>query len=115
VCISREKVNIPAFKSYITIEGDGAEETIVKWSDTAQTPGSNGRPLGTYGSATFAVNSPYFIAKNITFQVRNTLSLYFYPNLLCAFVFYKHNNIYCECRTQLLFLLQEQLESKQWH
>ncbi|KAG2385341.1 pectinesterase 53 [Vigna angularis] len=63
-----EKVNIPAFKSYITIEGDGADETIVKWSDTAQTPGSNGRPLGTYGSATFAVNSPYFIAKNITFQ-----------------------------------------------
>lgn len=63
-----EKVNIPPLKSFVTIEGAGADKTIVKWGDTAQTPGPNGKPLGTYGSATFAVNSPYFIAKNITFQ-----------------------------------------------
>ncbi|CAI9782561.1 unnamed protein product [Fraxinus pennsylvanica] len=63
-----EKVNIPPFKSFITIEGAGADKTIVQWGDTAQTPGPNGHPLGTYGSATFAVNSPYFIAKNITFM-----------------------------------------------
>ncbi|KAJ9172701.1 hypothetical protein P3X46_015912 [Hevea brasiliensis] len=30
---------------------------------------NSGHPLGTYGSATFAINSPYFIAKNITFMV----------------------------------------------
>ncbi|KAJ0745611.1 putative pectinesterase [Helianthus annuus] len=63
-----EKVNIPPLKSFITIEGAGAEKTIVQWGDTAQTIGARGQPLGTYGSATFAVNSPYFIAKNITFQ-----------------------------------------------
>ncbi|KAE8675023.1 putative pectinesterase 53 [Hibiscus syriacus] len=63
-----EKVNIPALKSFITIQGAGADKTIVQWGDTAQTPGPNGQPLGTYGSATFAVNSPYFIAKNITFK-----------------------------------------------
>ncbi|KAL3532542.1 hypothetical protein ACH5RR_006063 [Cinchona calisaya] len=63
-----EKVTIPQSKSYITIEGDEADNTIVQWGDTAQTPGPNGRPLGTFGSATFAVNSPYFIAKNITFK-----------------------------------------------
>lgn len=64
----REKVTIPQLKSFITIQGAGADKTIVEWGDTAQTPGPNGRPLGTYGSATFAVNSPYFIAKNITFK-----------------------------------------------
>ncbi|XP_075509751.1 putative pectinesterase 53 [Primulina tabacum] len=65
-----EKVSIPATKSFISIEGAGAEKTIIQWGDTAQTIGPNGMPLGTFGSATFAVNSPYFIAKNIT--VKNT-------------------------------------------
>ena len=67
--IFREKVNIPPLKSFITIEGAGAGKTIVQWGDTAQTPGPRGKPMGTYASATFAVNSPYFIAKNITFKV----------------------------------------------
>ncbi|KAL0374418.1 UNVERIFIED_CONTAM: putative pectinesterase 53 [Sesamum radiatum] len=63
-----EKVRIPKLKSYITIEGGGAESTIVEWGDTAQTPGPKGRPIGTFASATFAVDAPYFIAKNITFK-----------------------------------------------
>ncbi|XP_041996967.1 probable pectinesterase 53 [Salvia splendens] len=58
-----EKVEIPPLKSYVTIEGAGADATVVQWGDTAQS-----QPLGTYGSATFAVNSPFFIAKNITFK-----------------------------------------------
>ncbi|KAL8494131.1 hypothetical protein ACS0TY_025064 [Phlomoides rotata] len=63
-----EKVTIPQLKSFITIEGASAEKTIVQWGDTAQTRGPKGQPLGTYGSATFAVNAPYFLAKNITFK-----------------------------------------------
>lgn len=63
-----EKVNIPSTKAFVTLQGDGANSTIIQWSDTAGTLGPNGRPLGTYNSATVAVNSPYFIAKNITFQ-----------------------------------------------
>ncbi|GLT98605.1 hypothetical protein SLE2022_161030 [Rubroshorea leprosula] len=63
-----EKVSIPQGKSFITIEGDGADKTIIQWGDTAQTAGPNGQPLGTNGSATFGVNAPYFIAKNITFK-----------------------------------------------
>ena len=65
---------IPPLKSYITIEGAGADKTIVEWGDTAQTLGPKGQPLGTYGSATFAVNSLYFIAKNITFKVQYSFS-----------------------------------------
>ncbi|CAN6441316.1 unnamed protein product [Victoria cruziana] len=63
-----EKVTIPAMKAFITLEGSGADVTVVQWGDTAQTLGPNGRPLGTFGSATFAINSPYFMARNITFQ-----------------------------------------------
>ncbi|CAN0901454.1 Probable pectinesterase 53 [Linum grandiflorum] len=63
-----EKVSIPQLKSFITIEGAGADNTIVQWGDTAQTPGPKGQPMGTYASATFAVNSPFFIARNITFK-----------------------------------------------
>lgn len=63
-----EKVNIPSTKAFITLQGDGADSTIIRWSDTAGTLGPDGKALGTYSSATVAVNSPYFIAKNISFQ-----------------------------------------------
>ncbi|RWR81761.1 putative pectinesterase 53 [Cinnamomum micranthum f. kanehirae] len=65
----KEKVEIPATKAYISMEGAGAEKTVIEWDDTADRIGPKGRPLGTFGSATVAVNSPYFIAKNITFKV----------------------------------------------
>jgi pectinesterase len=65
----REKVNISPMRAFITIEGAGADKTVVQWGDTAETVGSFGRPLGTFGSATFAVNSAFFVAKNITFKV----------------------------------------------
>ena len=89
VFVFREKVNIPPLKSFITIEGDGADTTIVQWGDTAATPGPRGNPLGTYGSATFAVNSPYFIAKNITFKVCNQRNyfLFFYINIVIYFFY----------------------------
>lgn len=55
--------------AYITLVGAGADKTIIEWDDTADRMGKRGHPLGTYASATFAVNSPYFIAKYITFKV----------------------------------------------
>ncbi|XP_021718122.1 probable pectinesterase 53 isoform X1 [Chenopodium quinoa] len=64
----REKVEVPVTMAYITIKGAGADKTIIEWDDTADRLGQSRQPLGTYGSATFAVNSPYFIAKNITFK-----------------------------------------------
>ncbi|KAF5463037.1 hypothetical protein F2P56_018986 [Juglans regia] len=66
--IYREKVEIPASMAYITLEGAGADNTIIEWDDTADRMGQSGRPLGTFASATFAVDALYFIAKNITFK-----------------------------------------------
>ncbi|KAL9154231.1 hypothetical protein ABFS82_10G101600 [Erythranthe guttata] len=60
--IYTEKVTIPPTKSYITIQGAGAENTVVQWGDMAKNTN------GTFYSATFAVNSPFFIARNITFK-----------------------------------------------
>lgn len=68
-------MNIPPLKAFITIEGAGADKTIVQWGDTAQTLGPKGQPIGTFNSASFAVNSPYFIAKNITFKVKVKMAL----------------------------------------
>lgn len=78
----REKVEIPPTMAYITLIGAGADKTIIEWDDTADRMGQSGHPLGTFASATFAVNSPYFIAKNITFKV----SLF---NLRFGIFFYK--------------------------
>ncbi|KAF5196103.1 Pectinesterase qrt1 [Thalictrum thalictroides] len=64
----REKVEIPPTKAYITLAGAGADKTIIEWADTADRKSQNGKPLGTFGSATIAINSAYFIAKNITFK-----------------------------------------------
>ncbi|CDP01931.1 unnamed protein product [Coffea canephora] len=64
----KEKIEIPATMAYVSLEGAGAGETIIQWNDTAEEKGPNGQPLGTYASATFAVNAPYFIAKDITFK-----------------------------------------------
>nr|CAB3474216.1 unnamed protein product [Digitaria exilis] len=64
-----EKVTISAMRAFITLEGAGADSTIVQWGDTADSPtGPKGRPLGTFNSATFAVNAQYFLARNITFK-----------------------------------------------
>ncbi|CAL4909182.1 unnamed protein product [Urochloa decumbens] len=63
-----EKVNISPMRAFVTVEGAGADKTAVQWGDTAETVGSLGRPMGTFGSATFAVNSMFFVAKNITFK-----------------------------------------------
>lgn len=67
--IDREKIEISMTMAYVTLEGSDPARTIIRWDDTADKIGPNKQPLGTYGSATFAVNAPYFIAKNITFKV----------------------------------------------
>ncbi|CAO2830541.1 unnamed protein product [Amaranthus hypochondriacus] len=72
ICIGpgtyREKVKVPMTLAYIKVKGAGADKTIIEWDDTADRLGEDGKPFGTFGSATFAVNSPYFVAKNITFK-----------------------------------------------
>lgn len=63
-CCDREKIKIPKEKPYVTIEGAGANKTVLSCHDYA------GKVNSTYKSASFAVMSDYFIAKDVTFEVK---------------------------------------------
>lgn len=75
--LCREKVTIPKSKGYITLQGAGRNVTCIEYDMNAATAGS------TYDSATVAVFSDYFVAKDISFKVpytyRSLTSRFFYP------------------------------------
>lgn len=66
--IYREKVFVPKTKPRITFQGQGKRSTVITWGDTAYTLDKTGRPIGTYKSASVAVESDFFVAANISFQ-----------------------------------------------
>src|SRR5208337_1794516 len=66
--IYREIVTVPPQKGAITFEGEDAATTIITGSNTALTPDVNGKPMGTFKSATVFVQDDDFTASNITFE-----------------------------------------------
>ncbi|KAF5461176.1 hypothetical protein F2P56_020994 [Juglans regia] len=68
--IYREKVFVPSSKPYISLIGNqnGQSDTIITWNDKASDKDRNGIQLGTYGSASVAIESDYFCATGITFE-----------------------------------------------
>ena len=67
--VYNEKVSIPSGKDFVTLKGESAALTYIQWSDTASTLDKKGKPLGTYGSASVAVEADNFIALDISFKV----------------------------------------------
>ncbi|THU69027.1 hypothetical protein C4D60_Mb08t10030 [Musa balbisiana] len=62
--VYREKVNVRSTKSYIVLEGDGAQTTSIEWGDyDGDSSGHN-----TETSATFTSYASNFVAKRITFK-----------------------------------------------
>ncbi|KAF7804952.1 putative pectinesterase 53 [Senna tora] len=68
--VYREKIVIPRNKAFITLEGDARDPPTITGNDTASVTGRDGTPLGTFQSATVAVDANYFIALNIKFENR---------------------------------------------
>ncbi|KAL6851536.1 hypothetical protein ACP4OV_020469 [Aristida adscensionis] len=67
--VFREKVLLQRSKPFVTIRSDDqSNPAVVVWSDTAATPGKDGKPLGAEGSSTFTVESDYFIAYGVIFK-----------------------------------------------
>ncbi|KAL6199760.1 hypothetical protein ACLB2K_029543 [Fragaria x ananassa] len=68
--IYREKVRIPITKPYISFIGNQNQtsETVITWNDKASDKDSNGFELGTYRTATVAIEADYFCATGITFE-----------------------------------------------
>ncbi|KAL7143096.1 hypothetical protein ABFS83_08G167800 [Erythranthe nasuta] len=65
-----EKVHIPKSKPYISLIGypKRASTTVITWHDKASDSDNNGGLVGTWNSATVAVESDYFCASGVTFQ-----------------------------------------------
>ncbi|XP_054795278.1 pectinesterase QRT1-like isoform X2 [Prosopis cineraria] len=66
----REKVFVPKNKPYVSFIGkrNQTHGVVITWNSKSSDIGSNGQELGTYGSATVAVESDYFCANRITFE-----------------------------------------------
>jgi len=69
VDLCREKVMIPRTMPFITLSGEAGNPPTITGNDTASASKRNGTPLGTFHSATVAVDASYFVAINIKFEV----------------------------------------------
>ena len=61
------KVTIPATKPYITLQGAGASKTTITTAFHAGMPLPHGAHLGTFNSASVAVDASHFTARDISF------------------------------------------------
>jgi len=68
--VYREKVMIPRTMAFVTLSGNAGNPLTITGNDTASASGRNGSPLGTFQSATVAVDGSYFVAINIKFEVQ---------------------------------------------
>nr|ACF22736.1 pectinesterase family protein [Brachypodium distachyon] len=66
--VYREKVFLNLSKPYVTFKADPLNPAIIAWNDTAATPGKDGKPVGTVGSTTCAIESDYFVAYGVVFK-----------------------------------------------
>ena len=70
---------IPKTKPYISFIGiqNRTSDTVISWNNKASDKGEDGIELGTYNSASVAIESDYFCATGITFEVlTDTFSLF---------------------------------------
>ncbi|KAF8409715.1 hypothetical protein HHK36_005794 [Tetracentron sinense] len=66
--IYREKVLVPITKPYISFIGNQNSTTVITWNTKASDKDTNGQEIGTYNTASVAVESDYFCATGITFE-----------------------------------------------
>uniref|UniRef100_A0A0E0MI82 Pectinesterase n=1 Tax=Oryza punctata TaxID=4537 RepID=A0A0E0MI82_ORYPU len=64
----REKIFLNLSKPFITFKSDPMNPAVIAWNDTAATRGKDGKPVGTVGSTTVAIESDYFMAHGVVFK-----------------------------------------------
>jgi PelA/Pel-15E family pectate lyase len=64
----REKLTIPKSKTNLSFVGESKEGTVLVYNDNANTPGPDGKPLGTSNSSSIFIYANDFIAQNLTIQ-----------------------------------------------
>ncbi len=65
--IYKERVTVPADKTFLTLRGDDAKTTVITF-DVHPGPGPNGRALITFDTPTVFIQANDFTAENITFE-----------------------------------------------
>lgn len=79
---------MPKSKPYISFIGNEsyAGDTVISWSDKASDPDPDciGQELGTYKTATVSIESDFFCATAITFEVLKPSLLLLLLLLLCV-------------------------------
>jgi len=66
--VFREKIFLNLSKPFLTFRSDPMSPATIVWNDTAATTGKDGKPVGTVGSTTVAVESDYFSAHGVVFR-----------------------------------------------
>ncbi|MBZ5620337.1 MAG: hypothetical protein LAQ69_16660 [Acidobacteriia bacterium] len=64
----QERVIVPPEKTFLTLEGDDPQTTVITGAVHAGLPGPDGRPLITFGTPTVLIEANDFTAENLTFE-----------------------------------------------
>ena len=65
--IYRERVYVQRERGNILLEGEDAARTVITFNLHANTPGPDGKPIGTFRTATVQIDGDGFAAENLTF------------------------------------------------
>ena len=63
-----EKLTVDENKPFVQFVGSATEEPVLTFDDYANKPGPNGKPMGTFATASVYIKGHDFLARNITFQ-----------------------------------------------
>jgi pectinesterase len=65
--IYKEHIVVPHDRRFVSFIGEDAEKTILTYNLNAKSAGNDGKPIGTFRSASTVIAADYFTAENITF------------------------------------------------
>jgi pectinesterase len=66
--VYKEHITIPKEKRFISLTGEDAKTTTLTFDLYAAMPGEDGKPIGTFRTASTEVRAEDFVAENITFE-----------------------------------------------
>ncbi|CAN6176144.1 unnamed protein product [Urochloa humidicola] len=66
--VYREKVTVPITKPFVSLIGMGTGRTVITWNARAADIDKSGHQVGTFYSASVAIEADYFCASHITFE-----------------------------------------------
>ncbi|HYX43004.1 MAG TPA: pectinesterase family protein, partial [Pyrinomonadaceae bacterium] len=64
----RELIYVQREKHFVRLVGDDAGRTVLTYDLNANMTGRNGKPIGTFGTASTVIDADDFTAENITFE-----------------------------------------------